>query len=55
MKKSYKIACIISLIINTIAFIIWRVYDISLAESFIWAGIVTGTILVWINPSKTKS
>ena len=55
MKKSYKITCIISLSISTIAFIIWRVYDISLAEPFIWAGIVTGTILVWINPSKTKS
>lgn len=55
MKKSYKIACIISLSISILAFIIWRSYDVSLAEPFIWAGIVAGTILVWLNPSKPKS
>ena len=55
MKKSYKIACIISLSISIFAFIVWRVCDISLAEPFIWAGILIGTILVWLNPSKPKS
>ena len=52
MKKSYKIACITSLSISTLAIIIWRVYDISLAEPFIWAGIVIATVLVLLNPSK---
>ena len=54
MKKSYKIACIISLSISILAFIIWRVCDISLAEPFIWAGIVAGTILLWMNPTNPK-
>ena len=55
MNESYKIACIISLSISILAFIIWIADDVSLAEPFIWAGIVAGTILVWLNPSKPKS
>ena len=55
MKKSYKITCIIFLSISVLAFIIWRVYDISLAEPFIWGGIAAVTILLWLNPSKPKS
>ncbi|MFL2607278.1 MAG: hypothetical protein ACJ0PA_01165 [Flavobacteriaceae bacterium] len=55
MKKSYRIACFVSLSISILAFIIWRVFNINLAEPFIWAGIVTGIILVWLNPSQPKS
>ena len=54
MKKSYKIACITSLSISILSFIIWRVYDISIAEPFIWAGIIVVTILVWLDSSKHK-
>jgi len=54
MKKSYKIACITSLSISTLSFIIWRVYDISIAELFIWVGIIISTILVWLESLKPK-
>ena len=36
MKSTYKVACIFSLSISVIAFIIWRAYDIELAEPFVW-------------------
>ena len=45
MKKTYKIACIVSLSVSLIAMIIWRVYDIELAEAFIWGGIVIAVTL----------
>jgi len=54
MKKTYKIACIFSLSISVIAFIIWRVYNIELAEPFVWGGIVITAVLVWLNSLKSK-
>jgi len=54
MKKSYKIACITSLSISTLSFIIWRVYDISIAELFIWVGIIATFILVSLESLKPK-
>ncbi len=45
MRKDFKIACIVSLSVSLIAMIIWRVYDIELAEPFIWGGIVITVIL----------
>ena len=38
MKKSYKIACIISLSISIFAFIVWRVCDIRPGDIFIQVG-----------------
>ena len=52
MKKAYKIACIASLSISVIAMIIWRVYDIALAELFIWGGIAITVILLSLNSLK---
>tara|TARA_B100000497_G_scaffold19272_1_gene22827 strand:- start:716 stop:874 length:159 start_codon:yes stop_codon:yes gene_type:complete len=52
MKKAYKIACIASLSISVIAMIIWRVYDIELAELFVWGGIAITVILLWLNSLK---
>jgi hypothetical protein len=52
MKKAYKIACIASLCISVIAMIIWRVYDIELAELFVWGGIAITVILLWLNSLK---
>ena len=52
MKKTYKIACIVSLSFSLIAMIIWRVYDIELAEPFIWGGIAITFILVSLNSLK---
>ena len=49
MKKAYKIACIVSLSVSLIAMIIWRVYDIELAELFICGGIGITVILLWLN------
>jgi hypothetical protein len=49
VKKAYKIACIFSLSVSLIAMIIWRIYDIELAELFIWGGISITVILLWLN------
>jgi len=54
MKNTYKIACIVFLSISIIAFIIWRVYNIELAESFVWGGIVITAVLIWLNSLKSK-
>ena len=54
MNNTYKIACIVFLSISVIAFIIWRVYNIELAEPFVWGGIVITAVLVWLNSLKTK-
>ena len=54
MKKAYKIACIVSLSVSLIAMIIWRVYDIELAEIFIWGGIAITVILLWLNSLKQR-
>ena len=52
MKKTYKIACIVSLSVSLIAMIIWRVYGIELAELFIWGGIAITVILLGLNSLK---
>ncbi len=53
MKSTYKVACIFSLSISVIAFIICRAYDIELVEPFVWGGIVIGAILVCLNSLKS--
>ena len=52
MKNTYKIAGIVFLSISVIAMIIWRVYDIELAEPFVWGGIAITVILLWLNSLK---
>ncbi len=54
MKNTYKIACIVFLSISVIAFIIWRAYNIELAEPFVWGGIVLTFGLLWLNSLKSK-
>ena len=52
MRKDFKIACIVSLSVSLIAMIIWRVYDIELAELFVWGGIAITVIPLSLNSLK---